>query len=462
MKHIPLIQLFAICLALAASVSAADQSEPSEKYLEKADSYVKDHRLIEAVDTLNTAIESAETPQPVIHMRLATLYYDLGLITDAIAEGEKAVALAPADKWHKYHLAKFYFVDKQYARSENQLTSLLQLDPGFSQGYFLLAELYYRSNYNDMAWLSLQRAYLLGHQGKHLRERLALHSSKPAEDFSKFSKKATVFRFIKYPSEEEAKRGLDEISRGKLFEHLELDVKTHEQSGVKFGAMNFAELPRSAAKTLTTRPLFSPPVIIKDGAEFRIVQAIAPFDPRLWQTTIKTSQPTTQVNTKYTPAVDIAMTDGNVPAGTIPTTASIDNKQDNTVTRDLPWEVGKDQLATQLAAHHALENWKNAWQAADVTRYLATYSSTFIPPGNMDLAQWKKQRTASLTRPKFIHVEIRDTNVELLNDDQLQITFSQKFESDTYQDEVVKTLVLVKEEGGWKISEERSVPELSR
>lgn len=463
MKNIPLAQLLALSLAIAAPIAAADQDLRSEEYILKADSYIKENRFVEAVDTLSEATKPGETPQPAILMRLATLYYDLGRIPDAISEGEKAVALEPTVKWHKYDLAKFYFVDKQYAKAENQLTNLLQFDPGFTQGYSLLAELYYRLNYNDMAWLSLQRAKLLGHQGKYLEERIAPHSSKPAEIFSKFPKNSKVFRFISYPSEEEAKRSLDEISRGKLFEHLELDQKTEKQSGVKFGLMTLSALPRAASKSLSTRPLFSPPVIVKDGPTYRIVQAIAPFDPRLWRTPIDPPQPTAQVIAKNTLVIgDQKKAADTVPSETILTTVSVPDKNDNAVPRGLPWEVGKDQLAIQLDAHHALESWKNAWQAADVKRYLAAYSSTFTPPDNMDLATWKKQRAASLTRPKFIHIDIRDANVELLKEDQLQITFSQKFESDNYQDAVVKTLILVKEKGGWKISEERSVPELSR
>ena len=119
-------------------------------------------------------------------------------------------------------------------------------------------------------------------------------------------------------------------------------------------------------------------------------------------------------------------------------------------------------MATQLAAYYALESWKSAWQSADVTKYLAAYSNKFTPSDSMDLATWKKKRTASLIRPKFIHVTIKDPVVELLTNNRLLITFTQKFESDAYQDTVIKTLTMEKETGSWKISEERTVQELSR
>ncbi|MBU1567300.1 MAG: hypothetical protein KJ630_16965 [Proteobacteria bacterium] len=106
-----------------------------------------------------------------------------------------------------------------------------------------------------------------------------------------------------------------------------------------------------------------------------------------------------------------------------------------------------------------LESWKNAWQATDVTKYLTAYSSEFTPPDNMDIVTWKKKRTTCLTRPKFIHVTIKDPVIELLTDTHLLMTFIQGFESDTYQDSVIKILTMVLENGSWKIREERSVQE---
>lgn len=122
----------------------------------------------------------------------------------------------------------------------------------------------------------------------------------------------------------------------------------------------------------------------------------------------------------------------------------------------------KHLLSSQLAAIYALESWKNAWRAADVPRYLAAYSRRFTPSDTMNLAAWKKKRAESLTRPKFIRLEIRNPVVEMLSDNQLLITFTQSYESDTFRDAVIKTLTMEKEEDGWKILEERTVQELPR
>jgi hypothetical protein len=141
----------------------------------------------------------------------------------------------------------------------------------------------------------------------------------------------------------------------------------------------------------------------------------------------------------------------------IPEKATAENQGQTESSRD-----EKLLLSSQLAAFYALESWKNAWRAADVPRYLAAYSRRFTPSDNMDLATWKKKRADSLTRPKFIRLEIRDPVVEMLSDHQLLITFTQSFESDTFQDAVIKTLTMENEEDGWKILEERTVQELPR
>jgi hypothetical protein len=153
----------------------------------------------------------------------------------------------------------------------------------------------------------------------------------------------------------------------------------------------------------------------------------------------------------------LALAASSVTAADIPVKAAAETQSHRASPRD-----EKHQLSSQLAAIYALESWKNAWRAADVPRYLAAYSRRFTPSDNVNLAAWKQKRAESLTRPKFIRLDIKDPVVEMLSDSQLLITFTQSFESDTYQDAVIKTLTMEKEEDGWKILEERTVQELPR
>ena len=450
--------LLPFSLALVTPLSAASEGLNFQEQLEKANDYVKIYRHFEAGDALKEAIKLGGAKHPTLHMRLGILYYGLGLIPEAIAEGEKAVALAPSAKWYKYDLAKFYYVDKQYLKAKEQFITLLKLDPGFTLGYYYLAELYFRNKDYDMAWLSFQRARLLGHQGKQLEQKLAPHTKKPTEDFTKISESNMMVRFIKLPSEKEAMTILDEISKGMLFENLELELKNEKTGAADFGVANINELKDPVAESLRSQQLYSPPVVMKTGSDYRIMQRIAPFDPASWRSTVGATSALPKDSKQKTPAVASMKNDAETTSLEPPpiTAAPVAVKAS---TPEIQQDAGgkeKEQLAAQLAAYYALESWKNAWQAADIPKYFAAYSSTFTPPDNMDLATWKEKRTASLTRPKFIHVTLKDPIIELVTDSHLLITFTQTFQSDTYQDVVIKILTMVKEKGGWKISDERS------
>ncbi len=443
---------------------AANEDLSFKEQLEKANEYIKTYRHFEAADALQEATKLGGAQHPSLHMRLGILYYGLGLIPEAIVEGEKAVALAPASKWYKYDLAKFYYVDKQYSKAEEQFTTLLKLDPGFTLGYYYLAELYYRNKDYDMAWLSLQRSRLLGHQGKHLEEKLAPHSKKPVENFAKLSKDNTIVRFIKLSSEEEAKAILDQIGKGKLFENLELELKKEKIGETDFGVMNINELKDSVAESLRGSQPYSQPVAMQTGEDYRIMQRIAPFDPATWRATVAATAPSrdkplvlTEVPGNYTAEATKSKAQSLAPAAATP--PEVAKGEPSPETEEPTTGQDKQNLSAQLAAYYALESWKNAWQSADIVKYLAAYSSKFSP-ADMDLATWKKKRTASLSRPKFIHVKIKDPVVEQLAADHLLITFTQEYESDSYQDTVVKILTMVKEKGGWKISDERSTETL--
>lgn len=450
-----LLWTFASSLALA-----TDGGLNFKEHLEKANNYINAYRHFEAAEELNEAARLGGAKHPSLYIRLGTLYYGLGLVSEAIAEGEKAVNLEPSSKWFRYDLAKFYFVDKQYLKAEEQFMGLLKLDPGFTLGYYYLSELYFRNKEYDMAWLSYQRARALGHQGKLLEAKLAPHTGKPTEDFEKLSKGNMIFRFIKLSSEKQAKEILEELDKGKLFEMLELQLKKEDIGEVAFGIMSIDELPVAVADTQRNRQPYALPQVVQTGADYRVLQRIAPFDPLAWRTTLGAASPAVKDGRgKFAAPADAPAKSqlDNAKRSSSPPTITVTAEKDNsTEAGQIADEKDKEALATQLAAYHALENWKNAWQSADVGKYLAAYSSRYTPPDNLDLATWKKKRTASLTHPKFINVKIKGPVVEILTDNQLLITFTQKYESDSFQDTVIKVLTMERENGSWKISNERS------
>lgn len=457
-----LLGIIASLLLLTGPMSAVVVAEDAlvfKEQLEKANELIKSYRHFEACDALQKAAKLAGDKHPFLHMRLAILYYGLGLIPEAIAEGEKAVALSPSSKWYKYDLAKFYFVNKQRAKAEQQFVALLTQDPGFSLGYYYLAELYFRNKQYDLAWLSLQRAKRLGHQGMHLEKKLARQSKKPFEDFSTQASDTMLFRFIKVASQQEAEEILKELQQGKLFENFELEGRKERSGEIEFGVLDLAEAPESLAASLRGYQLYAEPTVVATGSEYRIVQRIAPFQLEQWRSLLASSPGPDKKPTPQTPAKMVAA--GAPPHSPQPTAAMAPATTPNSTDQQRSSKE-QEQLTLQLAAYYTLEAWKNAWQAGDIEGYLAAYSDRFIPDNNLSLAAWKNARTASLAKPRFIQLKIENPVVELQPDNSLHITFVQRYTSDRFRDAVRKTLTMAREKGRWRITEERTLEVLDQ
>lgn len=101
-----------------------------------------------------------------------------------------------------------------------------------------------------------------------------------------------------------------------------------------------------------------------------------------------------------------------------------------------------------------VEGWAAAWSAKDVAGYLAAYTPDYAPQG-MSRAAWEKQRKARIGKPGAIEVALSDVSISMQDDSHATATFIQGYRSDTYRDEVRKTLVLVKPGDDWLIADER-------
>ncbi len=429
---------FLLFLYLPVAAYSAEEGKSFKEYLELANNYIKSYRHFEASDALKKATKLGGAKHPSLHMRLGILYYGLGLISDAIAEGEKAVSLAPSSKWYKYDLAKFYYVDKQFDKAEKQFVSLLKLDPGFTLGYYYLAELYFQKGEYDMAWLSLQRSVLLGHKGKHLTQKLSPFTSKPVENLKNHADGNQLFRFIKLSSVEEAQKILTQIDHGKLFENLELELSKDQAEPADFGVMLSSELKDTVSNSLKNTKPYSSPVIIQTGPDYRIMQKIAPFEVAAWRSIIA----------------------GKSATVTLQNEPEIRSEAADSSEKEVKIAEKQPQVSHRLAAFYALESWKEAWESQNFESYLQSYSENFVPANGNSSKQWQKKRKRSLAKPQYIRIKIEEPIVETLSSNQLLITFKQSYESNTYQDTVIKTLTMDKETHGWKITQEREIQKL--
>ncbi|MBF0381371.1 MAG: TolC family protein [Magnetococcales bacterium] len=96
--------------------------------------------------------------------------------------------------------------------------------------------------------------------------------------------------------------------------------------------------------------------------------------------------------------------------------------------------------------------WAAAWSTRNVKQYLDFYSNEFLlPKAYTDRSQWEKQRSHTITKANLIWIKLDNIQVNMLNPDMAQTTFSQLYTSPGFHSIVDKTLLLVLEEGGWNI-----------
>lgn len=118
-----------------------------------------------------------------------------------------------------------------------------------------------------------------------------------------------------------------------------------------------------------------------------------------------------------------------------------------------PGEPPDVRATTQIEAQ--IGAWALAWMEHRSEDYLSFYSLDFRPSDGLRREAWEAQRRERVGRRRPISVILRDPAVSLSGAEAAQVTFLQSYESDTYRDQVKKTLALVLEGGEWKIVEER-------
>jgi murein L,D-transpeptidase YafK len=104
-----------------------------------------------------------------------------------------------------------------------------------------------------------------------------------------------------------------------------------------------------------------------------------------------------------------------------------------------------------------VEAWKKAWEQKDLNAYLSFYDSGFQSRG-MDFKAWKKHREKLNQKYRSIAVGISDLKIEQVSAAMATVRFTQKYEADDYEDEGLKSLLLVKRGKDWKIKEEEWTP----
>ncbi|MFC1825125.1 protein phosphatase 2C domain-containing protein [Thermodesulfobacteriota bacterium] len=145
------------------------------------------------------------------------------------------------------------------------------------------------------------------------------------------------------------------------------------------------------------------------------------------------------------------------------------NKVINEVLEDLPKSIKpaiqkteqKEEPSLQQEIEAFVISWKDAWEntsgkEGDLDHYISFYSDDFVSK-RLDKKGWKKDKARKNRLKRWINLKLDNIRVsELVTKKQVEVRFSQHYQSSNYSGTSEKILILRKETAGWKILAEKS------
>lgn len=113
------------------------------------------------------------------------------------------------------------------------------------------------------------------------------------------------------------------------------------------------------------------------------------------------------------------------------------------------------KLAAQAIKH--VNTWASAWANQNIEGYLNAYITGFQPLNGLSNQAWQAQRHQRLTKPTFIKVQLNNISTSIINANTAKVTFSQIYQSNTFNDTSKKQVLLTRVNNAWRIKEERSL-----
>ncbi|MCK4501970.1 MAG: protein kinase [Desulfuromonadales bacterium] len=132
------------------------------------------------------------------------------------------------------------------------------------------------------------------------------------------------------------------------------------------------------------------------------------------------------------------------------------------------WMAAGDEFSTNAASEvltaddrriilSTISQWADSWSQQNFAAYLYHYSDSFIPAAGISRQEWLQTRKLRLQRPEWIKIAIDVISLSLVTKDRVEVKFQQKFRSNAYHDQILKSMELLNETAGWKILTERSL-----
>jgi murein L,D-transpeptidase YafK len=103
-----------------------------------------------------------------------------------------------------------------------------------------------------------------------------------------------------------------------------------------------------------------------------------------------------------------------------------------------------------------IEQWRAAWEAGDIEKYMGFYDKDFKAPG-FNFGSWRAHKAHLKTTYEYIKVHLSQPYI-VAHHDQLMVKTLQRYESDKHVDYGVKTVYAIKFKDGYKIVREEWSP----
>lgn len=174
--------------------------------------------------------------------------------------------------------------------------------------------------------------------------------------------------------------------------------------------------------------------------EFRI-----PISPEAGEELLRRSRDPSVPGDSPAPARDPPL-ESERPAGDDPARSAAD---------DPARSAADDPARVEASVRDFVLAWAAAWSDQRIDAYLACYARNFRPPAGVSRSAWESQRRQRISRPRSIHVSVEELSIITVASRVAVATFVQSYRSDSYRDRVSKLLDLVRQDGEWKILEER-------
>jgi hypothetical protein len=147
------------------------------------------------------------------------------------------------------------------------------------------------------------------------------------------------------------------------------------------------------------------------------------------------------------------------PAPAAPATAEPAVPASGTPAAEAQVASADEALASELRAFVA--EWAGSWAAGNFEEYLRYYAQDFDPPGDLTLEEWRTARQTRLEKRPTTQVQTETLEVTESTPDRVTVEFVQRSELDGVASSLMKGLVLVREDGAWRIQKELVVDVLS-